>query len=220
MKMGMKAPVTGGADGPPREIPPPGKYLGVCNGVYMLGTQPGYQGGEPKQQVLVSFELHKRKGPAKDGQGRPYEVGSICSFTANVKSKLIELAGALINHTYTEEDLEEIRSGGGFDAEPLLGKVCWIDLVHEKKADGTPRDKIKSATPIDPDDEAELAQAAIDNTETDHVYWDWTTGKEVPKRIGYFWERAAENPDRKAEPAKLPASRFAQPVMAGEEIPF
>src|SRR5208337_3584870 len=121
--MGMRAPVTGSGDGQPRELPPPGKYLGICNGVYMLGTQPGYQGAGARPQVLISFELHKRKGPAKDSQGRPFEVGRICSFTANVKSTLIEIAGALTNHTYTEEDLEEIKAGGGFDPEPLLGRV-------------------------------------------------------------------------------------------------
>lgn len=219
--MGMKAKVTGG-DGTPREIPPPGKYLGLCNGVYMLGTQPGYQGGKPKPQVLISFELHKRKGAVRDTQGQVYETGVICSFTCNVNSKLMEIAGALLDHTFTEEDLEKIQSGGGFDAEPLIGRVCWMDLIHEKKADGSPRDKIKTVSPLDGEDDNGLADIVINNAETDHVYWDWTLGQEAPKRIKYFWDRAFENPDRESDPAKssLPTGKFAVAQTSTDDSPF
>jgi hypothetical protein len=203
--MGMKAPVTGGS-GEAREVAPPGKYMGICNAVFMLGTQPAFDASQaPKQKVMLGFELHKRKGPALNGAGRPYEVNAIMTNTANIKSTLIKVyASALEGSPYTEEDLEKIRAEGGFDVEELLGKCCWIDVINEKKADGTINDKIANVSALDPEDDK--APEGL----TDEVYWDWTLGVECPKRIAFFWNRAAENPDRKSEVpgAPVPISAF------------
>lgn len=196
--MGMRAPVTGSA-GMTREVPPPGKYLGICNGVYMLGTQPGYQNGPPELQIMLSFELHKRKGPAKNKEGRVFETSAIMKFSANVKSSLIRYASALENREYNDADLKTIAMAGGFDAEPLLGKVCWIDLANDRKPDGGWKDKIRSVTPLDPEDDKDLAEWVLLNQETDSIYWDWTKGVECPRRIKYFWDRAAENPNSNSE---------------------
>ncbi len=198
--MGMKAPVTGGADGAPREIPPEGNYLAVCNGVYMLGTQPGYQGGDPHLQLLLSFELHKRKGPARDSQERIFTSDAIVNFTFNIKSTLTAYAGALRGKAYEEEELEAIKTTGGFDAETLLGQSCRLVVKHARKQDGSIRDKIESVSRLDPDDD----KAPVG--ETDEVYWDWTVPGDVPKRIAYFWDRAQENPSKKAEAAAKPAN--------------
>lgn len=191
--MGMKAPVTGGADGAPRELPPEGNYLAVCNGVYMLGTQPGYQGGEPHLQLLLSFELHKRKGPVRDTQDRVFTADAIMNSTFNIKSTLVQYAGALRGKAYEEDELEAIKATGGFDVETLLGLPCRLEIIHEKKGDKV-RDKIKSCSRLDPDDD----KAPVG--ETDEVYWDWTMPGDHPKRISYFWDRAQENPNRKVEP--------------------
>ena len=211
--MGMKAPVTG-TDGPPREIPPEGNYLAVCNGVYLLGTQPGYQGGDPHLQVLLSFELHKRKGPVRDSQERVFTADAIMNFTFNVKSTLTAYAGALRGRAYEEEELEAIKTAGGFDAESLLGKSCRLAIKHDKKGDKV-RDKIESVSRLDPDDD----KAPVG--ETDEIYWDWTMDDVCPKRITYFWDRAAENPSKKAEPAAAKAANG--PVIASpvdDEPPF
>jgi hypothetical protein len=213
--MGMKAPVTGNGEG--REVTPAGKYMGVCNAVFLLGTQPGYQGGTPRQQIMLGFELHKRKGPALNAAGLQYEASAIMTFTANVKSKLIEFAGALEGKPFTEEDLELIKGQGGFDPEGLLGKCCWVDVIAEKKPDGTLRDKIKGVSALDPDDDQ--APEPL----TDEQYWDWTQGVECPKRIAYFWDRALENPDRKGEAATMalagtgPSTGFRAPT--GDDLP-
>ncbi len=200
--MGMKAPVTGGADGAPREIPPEGNYLAVCNGVYMLGTQPGYQGGDPHLQLLLSFELHKRKGPVRDSQERVFTADTIMNFTFNIKSTLVKYAGALRGKAYEEDEMEAIKAAGGFDAETLLGLPCRLAIKHEKSGEKI-RDKIESVSRLDPDDD----KAPVG--ETDEVYWDWTLGEDCPKRIAYFWARALENPERKVE---TPANKPSGPV--------
>lgn len=200
----MKAPVTGGGEA--REVTPAGKYMGICNAVFMLGTQPAFDASQtPKQQVMLGFELHKRKGPALNGAGHPYEVNAIMTNTANIKSTLIKVyASALEGKPYTEEDLETLKNQGGFDVEELLGKCCWIDVINEKKPDGTIRDKISNVSALDPEDDK--APEGL----TNEVYWDWTMGVECPKRIAYFWGKAAENPNRKAEApgAAVPLSAF------------
>lgn len=211
----MRAPVTGGDGGPPRELPPPGKYIGVCNGVYMLGTQPGYQGGDPKPQVMLTFELHKRRGPALDGAGRPLEASKIETFSFNPKANLVEIAGKLRGQSYAEEELAAIKALGGFDVESLLGQACWLEIEHRRKADGSTGDKISSFSSLDPEDDTPPSPV------TDHVYWDWTTGSECPRRIAWFWARARENPAAEPAPAGGPA---LPPLPTGavdlDSVPF
>ncbi len=215
--MGMKAPVTGNnGEGPAREVPPAGNYLGVCNGVYMLGTQPGYQGQAPRQQVMLTFELHKRRGPVLDTQGRVFEASDIMNFTANIKSTLVDFAGALRGRSYTEAELDEVKQAGGFDVEELLGQSCRLTIAHKPKADGSVRDTIASRAPLDPDDDEKP------KSETDEVYWDWSQGIECPKRISWFWARAAENPGR-VDSAGFPAVNVpAGAAVANDDssIPF
>jgi hypothetical protein len=216
--MGLRAPVTGSGDGPPRELPPPGSYLAVCNGAYMLGTQPGYQGGEAKLQLMLSFELHKRKGPMRDSQGRVMEATAIMNHTANIKSTLIDYAGALRGRSYTEDELKTVSAEGGFDPEELLGLSCRLEIEHVKKLDGGIRDKIATIGKLDPEDDVPPTP------ETDEVYWDWTLGEECPRRISYFWDRALENLSRKGESAYsgLPKPGSFEPAAAAAsaDVPF
>ncbi len=212
--MGIKAPVTGNGDGNPREVPPEGNYLARCNGVYMLGTQPGYQGGDARLQVMLTFELHKRKGPVRDSQGRVFEANAIMNHTFNIKSTLTEYAGALRGGAYTEGELANMKEEGGFDPESLIGLCCRLSIEHRKNAEGKVKDKIKSVSRLDPDDDTPPVG------ETDEVYWDWTTGVEAPKRIEYFWKRAAENPQRESQPvgAAVGAPSFGK--VDDDDIPF
>jgi hypothetical protein len=219
--MGMKAAVTKKGEGAGFEIPPAGKYLGICNGVYVLGTQPGYQGGAAKQQVLFTFELHKRKGPAKDSAGRAFDASLTCTFTANTNSKMIELAGALEGRQYTDEDLAEVKEAGGFDPEALLDKVCWLDIQRGKKQNGDPKAVINTFSALDPTDDEGLAEQANENRETDSVYWDWTLGTEAPRRINYWWVQAAENPKNEGQYATVAGAANVRPTPEDDaDLPF
>lgn len=214
--MGMKAPVTGSGDRS-WENPPVGSYLGACNGVYMLGTQPGYNGQDPSLQVMLSFQLFKRKGPVKDSGERIFEMSRIMNFTANVKSTLIDYAGAMRGQPYTEEELAVVQKDGGFDAETLVGLSCKLNVIHEKKGETT-KAKIKSVAPLDPEDDV------APQVDGDEIYWDWTIGNQCPKRIEYFWKRATENPDREIAAASNgsanPSDVSKDVVYDENDIPF
>lgn len=210
--MGFKAPVTGG--GGEREMVPAGSYLGICNGVYLLGTQPGFNGESPKQQVMLSFELHKRRGPAKDSAGRIMEASAIMSFTANIKSTLIEkFAGPLRGKPYTEGELEAVKKQGGFDVESLLGLPCKLEVVHTPNMAGKVKDKIKTVSAIDKEDDV------VPEMETSTTYWDWTLDVECPKRIAWFWDKALENPARTGTSAMAGLAVEKKPYVA-EDSPF
>lgn len=203
--MGMKTQVTGG-DGKGREMPPAGTYIAICNGVYLIGTQPGYNGGPDKPQLMLSFELHKRKGPARDTAGRILEASEIMNNVANTKSTLIEkFAGPLRGKSYTDSEMADIKKAGGFDPESLLGQACKIEIEHVVNGAGKLKDKIKSVSKIDPEDDV------VPDAETDEVYWDYTLEGECPKRVAFFWARALENPDRPNQLAGPPAvGKFKQ----------
>ena len=218
--MGMRAPVTGNGDYKERELPPAGNYLAVCNGVYMLGTQPGYEGQDAKMQVMLSFELHKRKGPARDSENRVMEATRIMSFTTNIKSTLVEYAGALRGQPYSEDEVKGLARTGGIDPEDFLGKPCSLTIVHKKNLKGVVKDQIKSISSIDPEDDVPPTP------ETDEVYWDWTMGAECPRRIEYFWKRAAENPNKEydadaySQPIKRDDAATVAAVVGDDETPF
>jgi hypothetical protein len=209
--MGLKAPVTGTET---REIPPEGNYLAVCNGVYMLGTQPGFNDGDPHVQVMLTFELHKRRGPVIDSAGKPMETSAIMNHVFSIKSTLCQYAGALRGKDYTEGELKVIKKDGGFDPETLLGLSCRLSITHKKTGDKT-RDKVDSVSRLDPEDDKPPI------SRTDQTYWDWTVGRECPRRIAYFWERAQENPDLDSEPvgAASDVSRSA-PIVDGDDTPY
>lgn len=195
--MGMRAPVTGGGD---FEQAPEGKYLAVCNGIYMIGTQPGFNGADPKSQLLLNVELHKRSRPAMGAKGHILESSNIITNSFNEKSNLLIYAEAFLNTKFAEADLQRIKKEGGFDPETLLGKCAWIDLGRKESG----KDKWKSVSRLDPEDDK------APTPETDLIYWDWTLGTDVPKRVEYFWNNAREN-----KGGNFNAKQQQQPVGAG-----
>jgi hypothetical protein len=169
---------------------------------------------------MLSFELHKRKGPVRDTQGRVFTADAIMGNTFNIKSTLCKYASAMRGQAYTEKDLEQIKEDGGFDPESMLGGFCRLTIKHEQNKDGKTREKIDSISRLDPEDDKPPVG------ELDEVYWDWTQGTDVPKRIDYFWQRAAENPNRRSEPAPVGVGVGAGngahliPAAGDDDIPY
>jgi len=189
----------------------------------MLGTQPGYKNNGPTLQMMLSFELHKKRGPVRNSNGEIYETSRImsCVFSAGGpgynKSTLTQYAGALRGKDYSDEEIEQIKDQGGFDPETLLEKSCRISITHEKSQQtGKLKDKIASVAFLDPDDD--VAPEGM----TDSIYWDWTLGEDCPKRIQWFWARAKENPDREDVPrqSKPNPSAVAAVSTDPDDTPF
>jgi hypothetical protein len=95
-----------------------------------------------------------------------------------------------------------------------------LTIKHEQNKDGKTREKIDSISRLDPEDDKPPVG------ELDEVYWDWTQGTDVPKRIDYFWQRAAENPNRRSEPAPVGVGVGAGngahliPAAGDDDIPY
>jgi hypothetical protein len=135
------------SDSTPREMVPAGSYFGVLAGMYDLGTQASGEYG-PKHQFLFVWELHKRKGPARDGQGNVLTINNYYNLVFTPKANLRCDIEAMLGRAFTAEQAKE-----GIDIETLLGTPCRIQVVHTEKQDGGTKEKIKTITPLDEDDD-------------------------------------------------------------------
>ncbi len=196
--MGRLAPVTGGSD-KAFEKPLPGTYTAICNGVYNCGKQEGYKGGKPTEKLLLTFELHKRKGPARDKSGNIFECSATVSNTANIKSSLIAMyAGPMRGKAYTEDELKALGKQGGFNPETLLGGCCKITLALAES--GNPY--VETVAALDPEDDL------VPDQETSQYYWDYTIEGAVPRRCAWLWAKSLDNPINR-DAAKNAASAIA-----------
>lgn len=201
--MGLRAPVSG-VDGGAYEVPAAGSYIGRCVTVAAVGLQPGYQGAAAKQQIVIEYELHKRKGPAVDSQGRIHKVAKIVTLSANIDANLVAIAGAMRGKKYSEDELRGIKAEGGLDIEHLLGGVARVQVEHNNG-----KAKVGAITPVDPEEDT------IPSAVSDEIYWDPTLGSECPKGlVTYMWTKALDNPERREQPAPATAgvgTRFDAP---------
>ncbi|MGE4197655.1 MAG: phage replication initiation protein, NGO0469 family [Phycisphaerales bacterium] len=147
-----------------REMTPAGTYKALLMGIFDIGTQQGQYG--PKRQCVVQWELHKK------GLEKPYQMSKWYGLSFNVKSKLRIDMEAMLGRTF--------KDGEEFDLESLLEKPCRIQVVQGSKADGSPRDEIKSLMPLDDDD---APPKAVGNT----VYFEISgPGCDIPSDVPKF----------------------------------
>lgn len=198
-------------DSKPRELIPAGNYLGVACGVYVIGTQDGGQYG-PKEQVIVSFELHKKSGPARDAQGRSLLISNFYTVSFNEKANLRKDVETITGHGF--------RVGEDFDIESILGQSCRLTVAHEEKAGGKKREFIKSFMALDPEDPRPQAEA-------DQQYYECDPSREIPPEvpgwIARFIERSHEFRDVAAlrdSDGKPVAAVAATGPVDDDDIPF
>lgn len=132
--------------GETREPVPAGNYFGVIVGVYDIGTQEGGKFG-PKHQIVVQFELHKKKGVCRDKEGQPLRISKFYALAFGEKSALRPDVERILGRKFTEEEAKE-----GYDVTQLLEKTCRLVVTHDKKDDGSVRDQIDQITSLDEDD--------------------------------------------------------------------
>ena len=163
--MGLKAKDSG--PGEPHELVPAGNYLGRIFGVYDIGTQAGgiY---DPKHQIIISWELHKRKGPARNGAGQTLTISKFYTLSFHEKSTLRKDVEALLGQSFDD--------GSEFDVESLLGVSCRLQVVHGKKQNGDPRDAIGALMPLDEDD-------STPTPDLDDVYFEIRPDHAIPDGV-------------------------------------
>lgn len=190
--MGQKAEAKTG-EGKDFKPAPSGPALAVIVDVLCVGTQPGYQGGAPKQQVLIGFELHKRKGVIRDDDGNPVISYAKMNLTFADKATLTKLSAACRGGVaYTEDEIVAIRDSGGFDVEELLGKTCRVSVKHKesvKEGKTVIRDSAEGFAALDAEDDTPPVPVSPLR------YWDWTLGEPIPRRPGlvaYLFKQSPE----------------------------
>lgn len=107
---------------------PAGSYSGVCSGIYDLGLQPGYEGGDPKERIAFRFEISKK---IPDGilKGKPFEVWKTVNITLNEKSTLRHLLQSWRGHDLTPEEIKQ----GEFDPGTMLGETGIVTVSHVQR---------------------------------------------------------------------------------------
>lgn len=125
--MGLMAR-DGGAGESRFENAPAGAYVARCYRVIDLGTQTFAVKGETKRahQVLISWELGKAMA-----DGKPYTIGEKYTLSLNEKAKLSAVLEGWRGRKFTEVER------AGFDLKNILGKVCFLNVVHVQRGEKT-----------------------------------------------------------------------------------
>lgn len=185
--------LTAKQTGETREPIPAGNYFGAIIGVYDLGTQPGGQYG-PKHQILLQFELHRKKGVCRDKEGRTLLISKFYSLAFGPKSELRPDVEAILNRSFTEEEARD-----GYDVTQLVDCVCRLTIKHEPRKDGKGmRDVISSISPCDEDD-PEISPES-DSIVYDDITADYPDG--MPEWIQRLASKSAERDGNDAPPAR------------------
>lgn len=110
---------------------PAGAYYATINGVKELETQWG---------TRLMWQLETG---TKDADGNELGVNHFTSLNLSNNSKLTELV-----EVATGKSLSELPSK--FDVESIIGTQIQINVIHEKKDDGSTQSKIQGIFPIPP----------------------------------------------------------------------
>lgn len=113
------------------EVAPAGNHLGVCYQVVDLGTQTTTYNDEVKKarRILIGWELPNELM----ADGRPFVVSRRYTFSVHEKAVLRKHLENWRGKKFVDEDFGE----DGFDIKNLLGKACFVNVVHAVSGDKT-----------------------------------------------------------------------------------
>jgi hypothetical protein len=111
------------------EKAPTGTHIATCYQVIDLGSQiSDYGKGETKinRKVRLTWELPH----ATMTDGKPFSIGKDYTLSSNEKSNLVSDINAWRGKPFTAAEF------GAFDIEKLIGKCCFLQVVHKTSAAG------------------------------------------------------------------------------------
>jgi hypothetical protein len=119
------APSSGGDFLPP----PAGTHVATCYRLVDLGTQTVEWQGELKKQhkIMVSWELPDELMQS----GQPFSVHQRYTLSMHEKATLRKHLEAWRGKAFDDE------SAGAFDISSILGKACFLSIIHATKGDKT-----------------------------------------------------------------------------------
>lgn len=157
-----------------RKLVPAGNYLVAIVGIYDLGTQPSRDATMgPAHQVMITFELHKRKGICRDDDNRPllytrrYALRTGVNKQSKQPSALRQLIEAAIGKGLTADQAKDYDVTQLIDLELRIS----IGLTEDKSSD-----MISAYSPIDEDD----PQLEV---ETSSFVYELDPGGDIPKEV-------------------------------------
>jgi hypothetical protein len=163
--MAIKAKSSGAA----RKPVPAGNYFGVCIGVFDIGTQASQFGD--KRQIILQFELHKKKGVCRNDEGHPLTISKFYNLAFNDKATLRKDVESMLGRKFTEDEAK-----AGYDVTQLLEQPVRLVVEHGTKADGSVKDGIKVFMPLDEDDNPP-------KVESNAVVYELNPDAEIPDTV-------------------------------------
>jgi hypothetical protein len=210
--------ITAKSAGEARTLAPEGSYFGVCTGVYDLGTQPS-QKYDPTHKVLIEFELHKKKGPALDKDGKPLRVTQFYPLAFGKrkngeKAKLRQAVEGILGRSF-----DEAEAKAGYDVTQLAEVCCRLKVSHDSNEDGN-KYEVLSYFPLDEDDPEPKTEANITVYELDPKS---EIPDEVPDWIKKMVRKSAEwvkvHGQPRGDEDKKPAARNGNAKTAKATVP-
>jgi hypothetical protein len=106
---------------------PVGAHIGVCTGLYDIGTQGGGK-FEPKPQLIVTWSLPSQLNDA----GEPMRISSTYTSSMNKKANLRKVIESWFGKSFPTEDVAK-----DFDFKALLGRSCIVNVIHKESGEKT-----------------------------------------------------------------------------------
>ncbi len=187
-----------------RKLVPTGNYFASVVGVYDIGTQPSDKYG-PSHQIIVSFELHKKKGVCLNDDGKPmiynkyFGLGLGINRATKKPSILRQCLEAILNRGLNAEETK------GYDVALMAGKSVRLTIVHDEEG----RDQISGFAPMDEDDPAI-------NAESTEVVYELAPGQPIPAFIPEWIQKTIQ----KSTEFSVRQKQVAAAVLADDDIPF
>jgi hypothetical protein len=110
------------------ELIPAGTHVARCIGVIDLGTQYSEKFGNSSRKVLVKWELPNELMD----DGKPVGTSKKYTLSLNEKANLKKDLESWLGRGITEDEQKE-----GFALGALLGKTCFLSIVHAQSGDKT-----------------------------------------------------------------------------------
>jgi hypothetical protein len=197
---------------------PAGSYFGVVVGVFDIGTQEGGKFG-PKHQVVIQFELHKRKGICRSEDGKILTISKFYNLAFSDKADLRKDVERILGRKFTPEEAKT-----GYDVSDLIDKGCRIVVTHEKKDDGSIRDQIESVAPLDTEDDPKI------EAQSDGIVYELEPSKAFVESIPQWiqklaqksqeWQAKGGSPSSNGSAKASNGSRKREPGDDDDDQPF
>jgi len=191
------------------ELAPSGAFAARCYRIIDLGTQTFQVKGETKEshQILMAWELSK-----KMADGQPFVISEKYTSSLHEKAKLRSVLESWRGRKFSEVERN------GFDIEQVLGKVCFLNIVHSKKGDKTYAN-VASVMPVP---EGLPSPAAVNEQLFFNIEeWNDKVFAKIPKYYQGMIKRSPEYGSHDAgESYAQEAQQAQQAAWEEDEMPF